>query len=116
MNRTDMDIDLGDVTIQEASQIAALAAGARHGGEPIRLTPQEFGWVSALARHYRRHFGRRLDVEQFVASHTHARVVLQESLNSGNQALAEQARQFLDENGQPRFSLGKGSVGVDLEF
>lgn len=114
MKPTDIDFDLGDpgdMTIQETGAIAALvaAATAKQGanGEPIRLSPQEFTWVSVLARHYRKHFGQRLDVEQFVAKDSYARVVLHESLNSGNAALSALAKQFLDRNGQPSFQVNR---------
>jgi hypothetical protein len=112
---TDSELDLRDLMIQEADTFPATAA-SQPGGEPIRLTPQEFNWVSVLSRHYRKHFGQRMDVEQFVANDIYARVVLQQSHSSGNAALAALAAQFLDETGRPRFALGKGSGGVDLEF
>jgi hypothetical protein len=107
--------DLQELMIQETDTIPA-AAAPRSAGEPIRLTAQEFNWVSVLSRHYRKHFGQRMDVEQFVANDIYARVVLQQAHNSGNPALAALAAQFLDQNGMPRFQLGKGSADVDLEF
>jgi hypothetical protein len=115
MKPTSVDIDLQDLTTLQQDTIPAMSS-LRRGGEPIRLTPQEFTLVSVLARHYRKHSGQRMDFEQFVANDMYARIVLQESLNSGNPELAATARQFLDENGQPRFQLGKGSAGIDHEF
>jgi hypothetical protein len=115
MKTTGAEADLQDLVIREADTVAAESA-PHPAGQPIRLTAQEFTWVSVLSRHYRKHFGRRMDVEQFVASDTYARVVLQESFNSGNAALAALAKQFLGDNGQPRFALGKGAADVDLEF
>jgi hypothetical protein len=115
MAPTDPELDpqilrnLGGETITAEAE-AALSVG------PIRLTPQEFTLVSALSRNYRKHFGQRLDVEQFVANDLYARVVLQESHKSGNPALAQLAAQFLDQNGMPRFQLGRGRDTLDLEF
>lgn len=115
MKPIDLDPDPEDLSSEGANTIQ-VGMAPQPVGEPIRLTTQEFTWVSALSRHYRKHFGLRMDVEQFVANDVYARIVLQESHNSGNPALAALAAQFLDENGMPSFQLGRGRPDVDLEI
>lgn len=95
-----------------ADGVAGMAGVAK--GQPVSLTSQEVTLVSAMSRHYRKHFGQRMDVEEFVANHLYARIVLQQARDSGNAELAALAAHFLDARGMPR--LHRGRSDVDIEF
>jgi hypothetical protein len=110
--------DLSADTIPTAGDLglplAASAAGAAAKSQTVSLTSQEVSLVSAMSRHYRKQFGQRMDVEEFVANHLYARIVLQQAHESGNAELAALAAHFLDERGIPR--LHRGRSDVDIEF
>lgn len=106
-------IDLS-MPLPSPAGLSLMAAAGLPKGQKVSLTPQEVTLVSALSRHYRKQFGQRMDVEEFVANHLYARIVLQQAHESGNPELAGLAAHFLDERGMPR--LHRGRADVDIEF
>lgn len=77
-----------------------------------RLNPKQVAAATDLQRHYHNQFGRALDIARFVLDDTYGRLVLDESLATGNLDLARASARFLDGQGQSRMHRRYGDGGA----
>ena len=86
------------------------AGGTGH----VRLGNREIVMLSQMRVQYRKTFGAFFDTFEFTGNDLYARTLLALCTASGNLALATMARQFLNDDGTPRFHRRKGAADVQI--
>ncbi len=86
------------------------AGGAGH----VRPGNREIVMLSQMRVQYRKTFGAFFDTLEFTGNDLYARTLLALCTASGNLVLATMARQFLNDDGPPRFHRRKGAADVQF--
>jgi hypothetical protein len=80
----------------------------------VRLGNREIVVLSQMRIQYRRAFGMFFDSFEFTGNDLYARALLASCVGSGNHELAASARQFLNDDGAPRFHRRLGRPDFEI--